>query len=343
MRRTSVWLTAALLAATATAVAQVGPSTTPATRPVPAGVAVRTPGGDLLPTTGPVAVPYTLSNTNHLVIRLKINGHGPYNFVVDTGAPTMLVDEKVAADIGLRPEVRRRGKTARAAVSTEPAHVAKPSTTHPTTQPLRQGWATIDRLDVEGGLSIADVKCLVLTPYQIEGMNAMGVAGVRLDGLLGYSVLARFKLDIDLTKHEMMWTPQPADFVPPALQAGKGPTSDAAEDRLESMGGVLKFIGPLIKASMPGPAQPRGFVGVVLGSAPVARLVWVDDVLGDSPAAKAGVRPGDQVVAIDGHKVRTAADAERLTAHDLPGDKVDLTVRRDDAEKKLTITCGEGL
>src|SRR5947209_2536504 len=29
-------------------------------------------------------VPYRLTNTNHVLLRVKINGKGPYNFIVDT-------------------------------------------------------------------------------------------------------------------------------------------------------------------------------------------------------------------------------------------------------------------
>ncbi len=309
--------------------AQVGPTTAPATRLAPTTVAVRSPLGAITPAAGPVAVPYTLSQTNHLIVRLKINGHGPYNFVVDTGAPTLLVDEAIAQQIGLHPKGRR-------------------GATRPTTQPITQGWATIDRLDIEGGLSVAQVKCLVLTPYQITGMNAVGAAGMDLHGLMGYSVLARFKMDIDLTRHRMLWTPQPADYVPPPLRTpGPAGAPDAREDRLESVGGLMKFFGPLIKSQMPGPPTPRGWIGIefaqVGGGDGDGPRPTVDRVLGDSPAEKAGVKPGDAVLMVDGHPVRHESDVTRVTDQLTPGDSVRLTVRRGPATREFKVTSGEGL
>ena len=313
----------------APAVAQVGPSTAPATRPV-----ARARLGPITPATGTVAVPFTLSGTNHLIVRLKINGHGPYNFVMDTGAPTLLVDETLAKQIGLRPTTRR--------ATTGPA-------TRPAGQggPAGQGWATIDRLDIEGGLSMRRVRCLVLTPYQITGMNAVGVAGMELHGLMGYSVLARFKIDIDPTRHRMRWTPQPPGFVPPPIRTS-GPAAaaaDAREDRLESLGGLLGILGPLVKSQMPGPPTPRGWVGIEFqgwggGDGPHPT---VDRVLGDSPAERAGVRAGDIVLTLDGHDVQTDRDVARATSQLLPGQAVRLTVRRGPATREITVTSGEGL
>ena len=44
----------------------------------------------------PVFVPYRLSKTQHVLVRAKINGKGPYNFIVDTGAPALFVSTGVA-------------------------------------------------------------------------------------------------------------------------------------------------------------------------------------------------------------------------------------------------------
>ena len=336
--------------AAAVAVGQVGPtgpggpSTAPATKPVAAAVYSMPPDGPITPD-GPVDVPYTLSATNHLIVRLKVNGHGPYNFVVDTGAPTMLLDEKVAADIGLKPD----------APATRPAGTSLRrggGTTQPTTRGAKgkgggegRRWATIDRLDIEGGLRIEKCKCLILTPYQITAMNSMGAAGVELHGLLGYSVLARFKMQIDLTKPYMVWTPQ-VDFTPPPLTSGggAGKTTKADEDReddLESMGGVMKILGPLVKMNMPGPAQPRGFLGFDLVDRDHA--AFADHVFADAPAAKAGVKHGDEIVAVDAVRVHSAADVQHATEHAVKGEVVTLTVTHDGKTADLKVTAGEGL
>src|ERR1041385_6499706 len=38
-------------------------------------------------------VPYRLTDTHHTLVRVKINGKGPFNFVVDTGCPVFLIAE----------------------------------------------------------------------------------------------------------------------------------------------------------------------------------------------------------------------------------------------------------
>ena len=329
---------AGLLAA-AVATAQVGPTTTPATRPARSAITVLSADGTRRPATGPVAVPYSLSRTNHLVVRLKLNGRGPYNFIVDTGCPILLIDEDVAAEIGLQPE-----------------HPTTAPTTIPTTQPLappnKHAWTTLDTLDLEGGLSLSNVRGVILTPYQLTGMNSIGVAGVPLHGLLGYSVLARFKLDVDLAHRQMLWTPQPDDYVPRPLRGTDGGTTkrhgdapsedvDPREWQLETMGSVLKVLGPLLKASMPPPPKPRGEVGLLLTTS--GQAVTVDRVLDGSPAAAGGVQAGDELVSVDKHAVHTVADAEQAAARATAGRAVQLVVRRGPTTRALTVTTTEGL
>src|SRR5438876_3306461 len=46
-------------------------------------------------------VPYKLTFTNHVMVRLKLNGKGPFNFIIDTGAPALFVATKVAKKAGV--------------------------------------------------------------------------------------------------------------------------------------------------------------------------------------------------------------------------------------------------
>jgi len=263
--------------------------------------------------TGPVAVPYTLTETNHILIRLKINGKGPFNFIVDTGAPLMILRTSAADKIGLRTNSR--------------------------------GFTTLKQLDIEGGLSLNHVQCLVETPYQIEGMNAIGASGVELDGMLGYGVLARFRMQIDLSKDRMIWTPvnfTPEPFVSSRI-VNKPPVKQSAdhnEDHLESVGGLMKILGPLIKP-VDLAAQHRGLVGIELSDANGS--VSVQRVLGDSPAEKAGIRPGDRVLSVNKKPVQSIADAQRAMANTLTNQPANLVVQRDDATLSLQLICSEGL
>lgn len=63
----------------------------------------------------------------------------------------------------------------------------------------------------------------------------------------------------------------------------------------------------------------------------------VNETLPGKPAATAGIRPGDAIVAIDGATVRSPADAAAITnAH--PGERITFTLRRDGAEFRSDLT-----
>src|SRR5581483_11912212 len=103
-------------------------------------------------------VPYRLTLPKHILIRAKINNKGPFNFILDTGAPALFIATKVADKIGLDSD--------------------------------KNGWGTIDRFEIEGGVVIPKAKARIETPFQLEGMNGMGLAGCELHGIIGYNILA---------------------------------------------------------------------------------------------------------------------------------------------------------
>src|SRR5262249_26154552 len=121
-------------------------------------------------------VPYRLTDTNHFLVRVRINGKGPFNFLVDSGAPALFVATETAKKVGLKP--------------------ADEATF----------WTPIDRLEIEGGARLSGVKARVEAPFQLVGMNALGLPGATIDGILGFTILGRFRLEIDLTDDRMTWT-----------------------------------------------------------------------------------------------------------------------------------------
>src|SRR5262245_66196796 len=67
-------------------------------------------------------VPYKTTLPKHIVVRAKINKKGPFNFILDTGAPAMIIATKAGEKAGLengddgwatRSEERRVGKECR--------------------------------------------------------------------------------------------------------------------------------------------------------------------------------------------------------------------------------------
>ena len=47
-------------------------------------------------------VPYRLTDTHHIMVRVKINGKGPYNFIIDTGAPALYVAQDLCKKLDIK-------------------------------------------------------------------------------------------------------------------------------------------------------------------------------------------------------------------------------------------------
>ena len=94
----------------------------------------------------------------------------------------------------------------------------------------------------------------------------------------------------------------------------------------------------------------RGFIGVQMQ--PVTKEIaeaiglkeprgaLVAEALKDSPAAKAGIRTGDTIVAVEGEAIKEAKDLSRKIANVAPGKQVSVTVYRDGKERTVSIEVG---
>src|SRR5438067_339908 len=121
-----------------------------------------------------------------------------------------------------------------------------------------------------GGPVHTKFKCIVETPFQLEGMNAMGMAGAELHGMMGYTVLAHYRMDIDLRKDKMTWTW--LDYEPPQPEK-LGIGKNKAISELDNLGGFMKAYAKLMGLKPPPPPSPRGFLGVELSEANGAVIV----------------------------------------------------------------------
>jgi serine protease Do len=61
----------------------------------------------------------------------------------------------------------------------------------------------------------------------------------------------------------------------------------------------------------------------------------------DSPAAKAGIAPGDVIASIDGAPIKDAKDLSKTIGGMAPGTAVKIGVRREGEEKTITVTLGQ--
>ncbi len=68
--------------------------------------------------------------------------------------------------------------------------------------------------------------------------------------------------------------------------------------------------------------------------------VLVQEVIGD-PARKAGIKPGDIIIQIDGQDVNRANQVQSMVLQKNPGDKISIKLIRENKEKKIEVTLGE--
>jgi len=85
----------------------------------------------------------------------------------------------------------------------------------------------------------------------------------------------------------------------------------------------------------------RAFMGVKLTDIPSGG-VGIVSVEPGGPAAEAGVKPGSELLAIDGRPVRSVDDVSVILAQHKPGDTVKLTLMTPDGKKQtVQVTLGE--
>ena len=260
-------------------------------------------------------VPYRLTNTNHFLVRVRINGKGPFNFLVDTGAPALYVSTETARKIGLKPSEE-------------------------------DFWTAVDRLEFEGGATLERVKARVEDPFQLIGMNALGLPGASIDGILGFTMLARYRLELDPTKDRMIWTRLDYDPKEPPVPSRK-PGQQAPEmQAMNALGPIAKFAAALIGKQPEDELSTRGFLGVELDAKPEKDKLGarITRVLPGSPASKAGLKEGDFITRIEDRDLVDVVSARAAVRKVKPGSRVRMVVQREgeSSELKLTVTAGEG-
>jgi len=96
----------------------------------------------------------------------------------------------------------------------------------------------------------------------------------------------------------------------------------------------------VLAAQPAAPSGERGFLGV--GVAPANREsgdgVMIQDLVPDSPAAKAGLKAGDVLLKLNDKGVNNIKEFFSAVAAAKPGDKVKVQLRRDDKEQTISAT-----
>lgn len=92
----------------------------------------------------------------------------------------------------------------------------------------------------------------------------------------------------------------------------------------------------------------RGFLGILIRDVDgnlakekdlsITEGVYVDSLLENSAAAKAGIKPGDVIQSVNGNTVHKAPELQEIVGCQRPGDKVNLTINRSGKEKTIIVT-----
>jgi hypothetical protein len=243
-------------------------------------------------------VPFRMTDTNHFLVRVRIDGKGPFNFLVDTGAPAVYVGTEAAKKAGLKVDPD-------------------------------EFYTEVARIDFEGGARLTDVKARVEDPFQMVGMNALGLPGASIDGILGFSALARFRIELDPTQDRMTWTR--LDFEPkdPVIPRGAMKKAQAAPEMkaMGALGPIAKLAAALVGKQPEDEIRPRGSLGIELEED--AGQLKIRGILAGSPAASAALKPGDHLVKLLDKPVATLAAARTALAEVHPGDRIPIVVERD--------------
>jgi hypothetical protein len=231
-----------------------------------------------------VVVPFELLKSRHMAVEVKINGKGPYRLIFDTGAPTNLINNKLAKEAGV---VKKGDKG-----------VAMPIFG-------MGGVKTMDTLEV-GPAKLEKVPVAVMDHPTVTAIsNALGP----IDGIIGFPFFARYKTTVDYQKREITLTPNgyvPGDVMKgmmDKLTGGRG----KPEPRIVAPAAVWGFSvedkdskdetpGVTVKEVVAGSAAAAG--GLKAGD----RLLTMDgrwtDSVGDTFSAASFIKPGRAVVLV---------------------------------------------
>jgi len=280
---------ASLLAACATAGLVLALFLSPSDRPATAA-----------DTPGKATVKFEMLPSNHMVVRAKINGKGPYRLVFDLGAPITLLSNRAS----------------------EASGVVKADAPRSFLFAMR-GEAEVKTLEV-GDLTAKDVPVIVFDHPTLKALG--GFFRGPLDGILGYTFFARYKTTIDYQARTMTF--EPVDFE----------VRNLLKDLPE------RLAGP--KVARRRVLAPGGLWGLSVGEAaadPGAPGVPIRTVLPDSPASRAGLKPGDILTTLDGRWTTSVADTYAAASSVPAGQAVPVVVLRDGEELTLTVTPRPGL
>jgi hypothetical protein len=251
----------------------------------------------------PLVVPFELLPSRHMVVKVKVNGKGPYRLIFDTGAPTNLMNNKIAKEGGVIG-----AKTPRPSFGL-------------------MGMAGQQEVKV---LEIGPVKLDKATVIVMDHPTVQAISDVfgPIDGIIGFPFFARYKMTVDYQKKELTLVPngyKPVDVME-ALTGKLMSASQASKD-------------PAVVS----PAAVWGFTLADKEADDEDAGVTVKSVLDGGAAAAGGLKTGDRVLTIDGRWTDTLSDTFLAASLVKPGKAVAVVVKRGGKDVKLTVKPTKGV
>jgi hypothetical protein len=243
----------------------------------------------------PATVPFELLKTKHMVVQIKINGKGPYRVIFDTGAPVMLVNNKVAKASGL---VGKNAQTPLFALFGN------------------MGNVKIKTLEI-GDLRAENVAAVVMDHPTIELISKfLGP----IDGIVGFPFFARYKMTVDYQAKELTFVPsgyEPPDAMEAMMKSMMALTGDDGKPKVLAPAAQWGLIvekkdqdeeaGVTVKDVRPGSSAEQA--GLKAGD----RLLTLDgrwtDSVADTYRAVEYVKPGTSTMV----KIKRGSDDIELT------------------------------
>lgn len=247
--------------------------------------------------TQPVTVPFELLKTKHIAVKVMVNGKGPYRVIFDTGAPVLLLNNKVARASGVVEK------------NTPPPLFSLFGAT---------GEAKIKTLEI-GKLKATDVPTVVMDHPTLELVSKfLGP----IEGIIGFPFFARYKTTIDYQAEKLTFVPN--GYQPPDVMK-------AIMDSVMAMAGD-KPRPPTVLT----PASQWGML-LDKDQNDSEEGVTIKEVLPGSAAAKGGIQAGDRLLTLDSRWTDSLADAYQAAGHVKPGDSATVMVRRAGRDLELTV------
>jgi hypothetical protein len=262
------------------------------------------------PKAEPVTVPFEMLQkgrlaSGHMAVQVKVNGQGPYRVIFDTGAPMILLSNRVAKEAGL---LGAGGK--------------RPAARGTFAMP---GQVMVGKLEL-GPLAAEDLAAVVMDHPTVK---AIAEVFGPIDGIVGFPFFARYRTAIDYQAKLLTFTPngyQPTDAIQSLMTALTTP-------RNRKDPAAVPVLAPAAQWGM----------RVNKDADDEEPGVAVAEVFAGGAAAKAGLKAGDRLLTLDGRWTDSVADCYQAAEAVTPGQAAEVVLRRDGKEVKRTVTPTEGM